>query len=399
MKIHPSLPWRRLSPGDGAHCFFGYYDRCPWNEERSLHLALRVPQCERLPKRGETAEIGLLRRDSSSFERLAETRCWCHQQGSMTLWLKHIPGAFVYNDYDEREGKLLARVFQPGKGEIGRYGMPLYAISPDGRWGATLNFSRIPRRGYSYADAVLETERHPDLDRDGLFLVDLRSGAIELLVSYRTLFAAHPVPYDLDDMYVWMNHIIFNCDSSRILFLFRHCYNSLFPNNWRTHMFTVGVKGEELLCPLPEFYWKGSISHQIWGGSPREVLIDANWRGQGSDYVVFDERRLPLRAELVSKGMGPMGHLIFSPDGQWLLADTYPDASGFQRLALVKRSSGELRELGRFGHFQPAGTSVDVRCDLHPRWSQDGELITVDSIHEGPRSVFLLEAAAAKALF
>ncbi len=399
MKIHESLPWRRLSPSDG-HYFFGYYDRCPWDASQAFHLALKAPQCERLPRPGERAEIGLLRRDGSSFEPLASTRCWCHQQGSMTLWLKHRPGAFIYNDYDEAEGRMAARVFELGKGEIGRYDMPIYAISPDGRWGATLNFSRIPRRGYSYADATLEEARHPDLDRDGLFLVDLHSGAVKLLVSYRTLFAAHPVPYDLEDMYVWMNHIIFNCDSTRILFLFRHCYNKFSPGNWRTHMFTVGVDGEGLLCPLPQFYWSNMISHQIWGRTPREVLIDANWRGQGSEYVVFDERTLPLRAERVSKGMGPMGHLVFSPDGEWMLADTYPDASGFQRLALVKCSSGELREIGRFGHFQPAGTSHDVRCDLHPRWSQDGSLITVDSIHSGMRSVFMLEFdAGLKALF
>ncbi len=398
MKIHQSLSWQRLSPADG-HYFFGYYDRCPWNASQSLHLALKVPQCERIPTRGERAEIGFLRQDGASFERVASTRCWCHQQGSMTLWLTHLQDAFIFNDYDEKENRLIARVFQIAKGEVGRYELPIYSISPDGRWGVSLNFGRNPRRGYSYADALLPDARHPDMDGDGVFLVDLHSGASRLLVSYRELFAAHPVPYDVDDMFVWMDHAIFNCDSSRLLFLFRHCYNSLACDKWRTHMFTVGVDGKELLCPLPDFYWKGMISHQIWGRTPREVLIDANWRGHGTEYVIFDERTLPLRAERVSKGLGPMGHLLFSPDGEWMLADTYPDSSGFQRLALVRCATGEVREIGRFGHFQTAGTSVDVRCDLHPRWSRDGSLITVDSIHIGARAVFMLAADAAKSRF
>lgn len=83
-------------------------------------------------------------------------------------------------------------------------------------------------------------------------------------------------------------------------------------------------------------------------------------------------------------------HLVFSPDGEWLLADTYPQ-NGVQSLALVKVTTGELRIIGRFRHEQPKSWPVDVRCDLHPRWSADGSLITVDSIHSGERKINLLE--------
>lgn len=389
MKIHPSLKWQRLTP-EGSHFFFGYYDRCPWNRDQSLHLALKVDQCSRLPVHGEKAEIGVIT-PSGEYTPLTTTRTWCHQQGSMTLWLKHCPDCFIYNDFDMEEKCLKARIFRLGQGVVGCYERPVYAMSPDGRWAVSLNFSRIPRRGYTYADAVLPREHHPDLDEDGLFLIDLHSGVSRLLVPFRRMFELHPVPYSLDDMYVWLNHAIFNCDSSRLLWLFRHCHNTFDTWPWRTHMFTVGIDGNELLCPLPEFYWNGMISHQIWGRSPREVLIDAKWNGRNFDYVVFDERQLPLRAQRISTGMGPMGHLVFSPDGRWMLADTYPDETGFQHLALVEVASGQLREIGRFRHYQPKGTTVDVRCDLHPRWSPDGRSVTVDSIHDGERAIYMLE--------
>lgn len=93
--------WTKLSPDDG-HYFFGYYDRCPWDGSERYHLALKVGQCERLPLPGETAEIGLLDRENpGTFTPVATTRAWCHQQGSMTLWLKNRPGCFCYNDIDE----------------------------------------------------------------------------------------------------------------------------------------------------------------------------------------------------------------------------------------------------------------------------------------------------------
>ena len=53
--------WRKLSPDDG-HFFFGYYDRNPWDGEIRRHLVLKIPQIDRLPERGERAEIGLLDR-------------------------------------------------------------------------------------------------------------------------------------------------------------------------------------------------------------------------------------------------------------------------------------------------------------------------------------------------
>jgi hypothetical protein len=389
MKIHETLNWQCLTPGSGHH-FFGYYDRCPWNHDNSKHLCLRVDQCERLPEPGETAEVGYVERNGGGFVKLTETRAWCHQQGAMTLWLKHRPEAFIYNDYDADNKRIVTRIYELGQGVTGEYEHPIYTMSPDGRWGVSLNFSRIPRRGYSYADATLSAERQPDLDHDGIFLVDMHSGESKLIVSYRQMLPFHPVPYGLDEVYWWLNHAIFNCDSSKLLFLFRQCRDSSQPAPWKTHMYTVDLDGGNLSCPLPDFYWNGSISHQIWGRTPHEVLIDANWRDTGSDYVVFDERVLPLRAERISSGLGPMGHLIFSPDGKWMLADTYPQ-DGMQTLALVDTATGECREIGRFRHEQPDTYPVDVRCDLHPRWSADGSLITVDTIHDGVRKLYLLE--------
>jgi hypothetical protein len=153
------------------------------------------------------------------------------------------------------------------------------------------------------------------------------------------------------------------------------------------------VDGSDLHCTLPDIYWRErGISHQIWGRTPREILVDANWFDRGHEYVVFDESIQPVRSQRLAPGMGPMGHLIFSPDGRWLAADTYAQPDGFQRLALVDTASGALREIGRFRHQTPCAIG-DMRCDLHPRWSADGRILTVDSIHAGERSIYAFETA------
>ena len=388
--ISPTYQWKKLTPDDGKHYFFGYYDRIPWNRDQTKHLALRVDQDDRIPERGETAELGYVTPDKQEFVSLTTTRAWCHQQGCMNLWLKHRPDCFVYNDYEEETDRIVARIFEVGKGIVGKYERPIYTISPDGRWAASLDFARIPRRGYSYADAILPAEKRiPDLDNDGIFLMDLYTGESKLIVSYRQMEAIHPVSYMLPDVYWWLNHIIFNCDSTQLLFLFRCCKNPITPwaPMWHTYMYTVNLDGSNLQCTLPQVYWKGMISHQIWGRTPDEILIDCKWADEAYDYVVFDNRIRPPQAKRIAKGQGPMGHLVFSPDGEWMLADTYIE-EGYQSLALVKAATGEVRVIGKFRNDGPFG---ETRCDLHPRWSADGSKITVDAKHDGKRAIYYLE--------
>ena len=102
MAISDKYNWIELSPREeGYEYFFGYYDRCPWDMDDKLHLALRVKQMLRIPERGETADIGVLDRQGN-FTKLVSTRAWCHQQGCMQLFLPRNPNSFVYNDFDEK---------------------------------------------------------------------------------------------------------------------------------------------------------------------------------------------------------------------------------------------------------------------------------------------------------
>jgi hypothetical protein len=398
MEISSRFNWVNLTP-EAGHYTFGYYDRCPWDATGRTHLALRIPQQERLPEPGEPADVGYVDRETRTFHKVGETLAWCHQQGAMTLWLSHRPGAFIYNDFVKEDvgWRAVARVYSLTDGDLGRYKMPIYTLSRDGRWGATLNFNRIPRRGYSYALAPLpKGALDLDLDNDGLFIVDMHSGESNLICTYRRLIAHHPFPYDVesedeDPIYMWLNHAIFNVDASRIMVLFRYAARMAPPQPWQTYMFTMRLDGSDLRCSLSDLYWRaGAISHQMWGRTPGEILVDAAWGKRGHEYVVFDEGRHPFQAERISKGMGPAGHLNFSPDGRWLVADTYPSPEGIQRLSLVDVASGDLVELGQFRHQTP-GAKGDMRCDLHPRWSPDGRMLTVDTIHEGERNIYMLD--------
>jgi hypothetical protein len=379
-----------LTPEPG-HYLFGYYDRQPWDATGRYHLALRIPQQDRLPLPGEAAEVGVVDlADGCRFRCLGTTRAWNHQQGAMTQWLPHEPGAFVVNDAEQRDGRwhLFARVLHVDGRELRRLPLPTYILAPDGYTAATLDFGRIFHRpGYSYAVADAR-DAHPLPDDVGVWTFDVRGGQPRLIASIRQLAALHPAPFELEGRYVWLNHLGWNCDGSRLMVLLRYCNEQ--GGGWKTFLYTLNPDGSAPRCALPHWYWR-VISHQLWGRTPREIIVDADWRGRGAEFVVFDDGELTFR--LVAPGaVGPNGHVAFSPDGQWLVADTYPHGEPpHQLLRLVHVPTARETRLLTAPYPRPPGIDRNCRCDLHPRWRADGRALSFDSVLAGDRKIYSLD--------
>jgi len=85
------------------------------------------------------------------------------------------------------------------------------------------------------------------------------------------------------------------------------------------------------------------------------------------------------------------GHCSYSPDGRWILTDTYPDRERLRTLILYRPSDGSRVDIGRF--FSPRELDGEIRCDLHPRWSRDGQKICFDSVHEGHRQIYVVDVS------
>ena len=84
------------------------------------------------------------------------------------------------------------------------------------------------------------------------------------------------------------------------------------------------------------------------------------------------------------------GHCSFSPDRRWVLNDTYPDTYGMRTLMLYRWRDGKRIDLARL--YSPKERWWgEIRCDLHPRWSRDGNRICVDSVHNGERQMYLID--------
>ncbi len=83
------------------------------------------------------------------------------------------------------------------------------------------------------------------------------------------------------------------------------------------------------------------------------------------------------------------GHGTFSPDGKWMITDTYPSKSPLreQKIYLMNMATQVVLPLGRFVEMEEF--SGQWRCDIHCRWSSSGNLIGFNSTHTGSRQAYL----------
>jgi len=91
------FPVRTISPNDGYHYFFGYYDLNTYHENGRYHLANRVRFMDRFPTKDDICELGYIDLETGEFIKFAETTAWNFQQGALLSYNKANYDEVFYN--------------------------------------------------------------------------------------------------------------------------------------------------------------------------------------------------------------------------------------------------------------------------------------------------------------
>ena len=116
--------------------------------------------------------------------------------------------------------------------------------------------------------------------------------------------------------------------------------------------------------------------------------------GPGRKVIYNDRREGRLVSVILDIDNGkervlPRPAACLSPDGRWILTDRRPPQTSGGQLLLLSLAGRRCYRIGVFpGLPQLTGP---LRCDLHPRWSDDGTQICIDSTHEGSRQVYVID--------
>lgn len=273
---------------------------------------------------------------------------------------------------------------------------PVANISPKGDYALSINMSRLYdfRPGYGYAeygDPFYWKNHSAD---DGIFLTDMKTGKSRLIISMEQIWEFSKGYFNGKDQKLVINHITFNTDGSRFLFLVRN-----FPpagGKHATAIITANTDGSDMFLlsdyGIQSHYFWLDKEHVIFYSDGKELSCS---RGKASNYILKDKT---YEGELVGGGyFNRDNHMSYSPNRKLMITDTYPDDRIMQPLKVISIEKDLCVELGRFYSIKRSVT--DLRCDLHPRWNQDGSMISFDSTHEGQRGVYVMDMEQVKEEF
>ena len=369
----------QITKNNKEHFFASYYGINSFSSNQKYATVLETETKDRIPVVGDTATLGLVNIESQEFKPLATTRAWNFQQGCMAHWLATSPDSLIiFNDL--RNDKYVSVILNVHtKKEIRVIDKPISAVSPDGKTAISINFSRlgITRKAYGYPGEGQDPQENVQSpDNDGLFIVNLATGESKLIVRISQIKdLIHD--YSADDI-VYFNHTLISRDGSKIFWLARTL------PSWKTSALTANIDGTDIKRCFPND-WGGS--HFDWL-SDNELMVTAKYETSQYAHILFTAGKNNYK-RLGNGLLDYDGHGTFSPNGKWMVTDTYPSKNGEQNIFLMHMETAATLPLGRY--TQPSTYSGGWRCDIHCRWSPKGDIIGFNSTHTGSRQAYIVK--------
>ena len=378
----------RISPDDPSHeYFFGYYDKSPWDISDRYMLCLRAKNTWADVSPKEKADIllidtGVPQDDARRVRVIAQTSAWNVQQACMLQWLgPDFSTHILYNDC--RDGKYVSVILDLVSGTEKVIPAPVYTVSTDGKTALTLDFSRLynMRPGYGYYNVPEVTAGVALPDSPAVWKVDLESGSILPLFSYKDFAAFQPRPEMLEKGSVHkVNHLMLSPNGQRCMVLYRWFVGQ----RKYTRLVTFNVDGTEMYLLSDD----DMVSHCFWKDDTH-ILAFENKKDGGPGYYLMEDRT--SRYTHLWPHMSNDGHPSYSPDGNFIITDSYANRSRLCSLTLLREKVSDGRRIARV--FEPFKYDNDTRCDLHPRWNRKGTQICFDSVFEGHRGLYTIDVS------
>jgi hypothetical protein len=302
--------------------------------------------------------------------------------------------AIVLNDLDADAGCFHPVILDVATGARRDVPAPvgIGAVSPDGSQALGLDYARLhtQRPVVGYAGARDRTAGVLCPDDDGVWRIDLRTGATDLVLSHAAALAVVPAPPLAHERPVFFNHTLYNPSGERFLVFLRYFDDR---GALDSAVFTARVGGAGLRCIVP---WGNHPSHFDWF-SAEEVMITVAHPNGGRRYLLIRDtteagwEAARLLGDPAHGVLSTEGHPTFSPDRGRFAFDGPAGRDGTRPLRLFDMASGQETVMDRF--YAAPKFKGDVRCDLHPRWNRSGTQVSVDSVHPGDRQVYVVDVA------
>lgn len=358
-----------VETNEGGETFFGYYDKpCSRNGNILFYRTMRQSTIKR-PSAATNIDV-IVRTNTGKVIVIGTTCTYNWQQGARAQWIDD--DKVIYNClkgdhygakvYSIREQKVIAEFDMPVQDSFGSN----YFLS--------INYRRIMklRADYGYRNLPLPSETEmEELGNDGIFKVDYITMKFQLVHSLKDIVALHLKTIFATCSHV-VNHVMIRPDGKGFIFIHRYYHgNRRFDRLIYSDFNQMKVLVDDKM-----------VSHCCWIDNST-IMGYFRYNGKDAFYECdIDSGNIKCNETMSQLGCGD-GHP--SCHGNLVVFDTYPDKSRMQHLFLYDRNTDAVCQLLEV--YQSTAYMNECRCDLHPRFSDDGEHIFFDTVYNGKRQL------------
>lgn len=364
------------SNGSGDETFFGYYDKSPENESGMILFNTTSLSSRHVPSSTFGIKICVASRSSGEVRDILETNSYNWQQGARAQWVDSTH--FIVNVFENEQSAYRAILINAETGKIVRvFKRPIQDYSEKGYF-LSINYERImrlrPDYGYRNSQPIADSSMR-ELANDGIWKIETSTGAETIVHTLEEITAISPKGATSDAFHK-VNHVMISPDGTRFIFIHRWYvqgkrYDRLFLSDF--HNLSI-VSDEEM------------VSHMCWINN--DTLFGYLRHNGNAGFFFIDVNTLEFRDCKVLNELG-LGDGHPSVYGDKIVIDSYPDKSGEQHLYLYDIGKDVVEELLEVQHSPKY--FGECRCDLHPRFSPNGDRIYFDSVFSGKRTLSYID--------
>ncbi len=362
--------------------FFGYYDKPAENSKGYILVnATKNRKTYDLPSADHSIEVLVVDKQNRGKNPLMRigTTAYNWQQGCRAQWLDD--DLFIMNIFEETSQSYISKVFSvKEKKEVKQFSLPVQD-SYKKNYFLSINYRRIMalRPDYGYRNLPVPSESELlDTCNDGIWYNDYQNGENKLFLSLQDIlrFQANNYPENAKHA---VNHLMISPNGEKFIFIHRY--------------FVKGVRYDRLLVAnVLDKYLKllantQMVSHCNWLDDEHIIAYLRSPEGKDAYFIISVETGKMEWVDYALFNKYGDGHP--SSNGKLIISDSYQDHALQRHLICHDNASGQTMELGSF--YQAMRFKGECRCDLHPRFSQNGKTLYFDSVFSGQRGLYFFE--------
>ncbi len=358
--------------------FFGYYDKtCCWNDRVLFHRN-SYPSTN-IPDADKPVDLYVKDLNAGTCSKIDSSKAYNWQQGTRLHWISE--NEILYNRYNDASRSYEAvRYNVEQQKEQCTYPYPVQESFGESFF-LSINYRRLwsMRPDYCYRCIPMMTVQElNDLDNDGIWYVDMTSGSARMLHSLAQIVKTD-FRKQFDNSIHNANHVMLSPKGDKFIFIHRNYekkrrFDRLLLSNF-----------EKLKVIIDEGY----VSHCCW--IDNETIfgyLKAN--GEKGFFFINVETGSIKKCEKMTALMTGDGHPSFN--GRFVAFDSYPDKSRMQKLFVYDVQNDRVFPLVEL--YQSTKYEEETRCDLHPRFSHDGNKLFFDTVYNGHRELCYIDLNA-----